>query len=202
MTDRSAWPPELRFPAPPTGIVIASGEAPATSAVAAAYLAEIGAWRERLIAALSGAGFDIPEARGITSRARQHMAGLLADEWHPEFQAWADGSAYNLSPLTEPSAAAQARGPRQVALDVLCWRAAIYDYLSDIWDVIGEPVLDMFECNAMATYLLPPGGGRCTYCLGTFDEARMHTSKHPCFVLTHVRAKWPSLPGFYERPDA
>jgi len=82
-----------------------------------------------------------------------------------------------------------------VALDVLRWRAGIYDFLSDIWDVIGEPMLDMFECNAMAAFLVPVGARRCIFCLAA------EPNHHPCVVLAHVRSKWPTLPGF-ERPDA
>jgi hypothetical protein len=53
--------------------------------------------------------------------------------------------------------------------EVLRWRAAVQDCLSDIWDVIGDPYLDFDECMAIGQFLQPAAPNEvCRFCLTEF----------------------------------
>jgi hypothetical protein len=74
------------------------------------------------------------------------------------------------------------------------------DYLHDIWDVIGDPFLDLDECNAIGQFLYPAGTeDLCCFCLTEIAPDKLNVSDHDCFFLEHVRAKWPAPPPSFRR---
>ncbi len=176
---------------PPARIDRSWQEAPLLPAVAAAYLSEIHRWRERVVAGLAGEGPAIAGPEGLTQRARSHLALLLGTDWDAGTREWAAGSVYNIAPFP-----ANTNDPMISVMEVLRWRAAAADYLSDVWDVLGKPTLELEECRAMSAFLNPDRmEGRCVYCLIEFDPGRVAPEDHACVMLSHVRAKWPPFPS-------
>ncbi len=183
---------ELCFPTPPARIDRSWREAPFSPAVAAEYLSEIHRWRSRLVAALAGEGPATADSEGLTRRARSHLALLLGTEWDAATLRWVAASGYNITPFPAASSPAHADDPMTGVMEALRWRAAIADYLSDVWDVLGTPVLELGECRAMSVFLQPVRmEGRCVFCLSEFDPSRVAPEDHGCVMLSHVRAKWP-----------
>jgi len=187
---------DLYFPTPPARIDRSWQEAPLLPAVAAEYLSEIHRWRARLVAGLAGEGPAIAGPEGLTRRARSHLALLLGTEWDANILKWAAGSAYNIAPFPATAFHANVDDPMTSVMEVLRWRAAVADYLSDVWDVLGAPVLELGECRAMSSFLQPIRmEGRCVFCLSEFDPGRVAPEDHGCVMLSHVRAKWPPCPS-------
>ena len=80
-------------------------------------------------------------------------------------------------------------------LELLRWRAGLLDYLSDVWDVMGEPALGLDECNAVTRFFEPiDAPSVCSFCLTHFEGDAIHPDNHECVVVGHVRAKWPPNP--------
>lgn len=67
------------------------------------------------------------------------------------------------------------RYPRIASVEgVMLWRAGVVDFLSDIWDTIGEADFTIEECRRVSE-LLTPSAGVCPLCLeaqgnGHFDH--------------------------------
>ncbi len=74
---------------------------------------------------------------------------------------------------------------------LLHWRAGLLDWVADVWDVIGEPALDLDECRALERLLTPPLHGACRWCLTAHAPA---PGGHECPVLAAARAHWPPSP--------
>ena len=183
---------QLSFPAPPARIDRTWREAPFLPSVAIEYLAEIRRWRARLLEVLADERSAIEGTPGLTRRARTHLELLLATEWDSGTLKWAGGSAYNIGPFPTVPSLAHVDDPMFVVMEVLRWRAALADYLSDVWDVLGKPPLEQGECRAMAAFLqLARMEGRCVFCLSEFPAPRIAPEDHACVMLGHVRAKWP-----------
>jgi len=88
-------------------------------------------------------------------------------------------------------------------LEVLRWRAGVADYLSDVWDVMEEPELDVFECGAISRFLDPASSaGICHVCLTEFAPDKLNVYDHGCLLLAHVQAKWPVVPKRFLRRNA
>lgn len=156
-----APPDELRFPAPPTG-----GPTAGSSSIIE-FLGAAAAWRVAVSRHLASG------EHALTARASARLAAELAE---------AGGF---------PSAAlAHIRTPRRSLLAVTTWRAGFHDYLSDVWDVIGAPELELDECNALLAYLRPVGPARCGLCLEHFPPEQMHVTKHACPMFGHVASTW------------
>jgi hypothetical protein len=63
--------------------------------------------------------------------------------------------------------------PVERAVSVVRWRAAVVSFLSDIWDVIGEPLFELDDCQLALEVFMPvgPKGSYCTSCLLDVAEA-------------------------------
>src|SRR5262245_49664279 len=161
---------QLRFPAPPARIDRTWRAAPFLPPVAIEYLAEIRRWRARLCEVLLGEASTIDGSDGLTPRAREHLTVLLSSEWDPATLKWAADSSYNIAPFPTLPTIGHQDDPMSSVMEVLQWRAAAADYLSDVWDVLGKPTLELPECRAMSRFLQPVRmEGRCVFCLTEFD---------------------------------
>ena len=77
----------------------------------------------------------------------------------------------------------------RAVLEVLHWRAAVVNYLTDVWDVLGKPELEMGECVAIGMFLRPARlEGRCIFCLTEYGADRIDPEDHGCVLVKHVRA--------------
>ena len=194
-------PTELRFPNPPFRLAQSVLDDPPPGEVLSNYLGEIRQWRSAVLAFL-----EEPEVKraatieGLSERASEALATCLSSQWPENMSAWAKQSPYNLNPFPAPALEAVSPPSLALVLDVLRWRACVMDMLSDIWDVIGEPWLDLDECMAMEQFLYPVGDRRCcAFCLTEFASDQMHVDQHQCLILSHVRAKWPEFPPAMKR---
>ena len=186
---------QLCFPAPPARVDRTWKEAPFSPPIAIEYLLEIHRWRSRLLEVLSSEAPAIEGPQGLTRRARAHLAVLLGTEWNVGTRKWVADSSYNLAPFPPIPSHGHVDEPMSAVMEVLRWRAAVADYLSDVWDVLGEPALGLEECNVMSAFLRPIRmEGRCVFCLSEFDVGRVAPDDHGCVMLSHVRAKWPPTP--------
>jgi len=189
--------PELHFPQPPFRLVASLIDSPPPSSVLSEYVRQIRAWRAAVLALVHRPLPDVvADNEALSEPVREWLGQLLAGEWPDEVRRWALQSPYHLTPfptgVLEPAAAASLDS----ALGVLRWRAGVEDFLSDIWDVIGEPLLDLDECNAIGAFFRPITQERiCGFCLTEFPPDQLHVDRHGCLVLAHVRAKWPPMPG-------
>ena len=192
---------ELRFPKPPFRLAQSVLDDPPPGEVLSNYLGEIRQWRSAVLAFL-----EEPEVKraatieGLSERASEALATCLSSQWPENMSAWAKQSPYNLNAFPAPALEAVSPPCLALVLDVLRWRAGVMDMLSDIWDVIGEPWLDLAECMAMEQFLYPVGDRRCcAFCLTEFASDQMHADRHQCLLLGHVRAKWPAMPSWLKR---
>jgi hypothetical protein len=183
---------QLRFPAPPARVDRSWKEAPFTRPIATEYLAEIRRWRARLLEVLAGNGSVIDGLPSFSDRARDHLILLLAGEWDAGTTRWARDSSYNIAPFPAVPPSGPVDDPMGMVMDVLRWRAAVADYLSDVWDVLGKPSLEFVECSAMRDLVQPVRmEGRCVFCLSEFGAKLVAPEDHGCVMLSHVRAKGP-----------
>ena len=78
----------------------------------------------------------------------------------------------------------------KAVLEVLHWRAAIVNYLTDVWDVLGKPELEMGECAAIGEFIRPASlAGRCVYCLTEFTFDHLDPEDHACVMAGLVGAR-------------
>jgi hypothetical protein len=171
------------------------------SAELRSYLSECSQWRDRLQTWLHSGDFA-PASKVLTSRrAALYLYHFLKPAWtEPELEAGLR-SPYSVAPF--PIDALEGPlDPRESVLEILRWRAGFVDWISDIWDVAGEPELDLFECRAIERFLTPADvQNPCIFCLKPLaeDESRHYGSE--CPLLLHVRAKWPSKLPRWISPD-
>src|SRR6266446_4324310 len=187
---------ELRFPKPPFRIDRYLVELPPPDHALASYLDQIRVWRSTVLEFLdkSGGG-PVPEVEGLARRARMTLATFLASSWTQGVTQNAAQSPYNTRAFPGTALEAVSHPNVDLVLAVLRWRAGVVDYLSDIWDVIGEPELDVDECGAIEQFLRPAYEERmCPFCLTEFPSDKLHPDQHGCLLLGHVRAKWPPMP--------
>jgi len=195
---------ELRFPKPPFRIDRYLVDSPPPDHALASYLDQIRTWRSTVLEFLrkSGGG-PVPEVECLTQRARMTLATFLASSCTQGVTRYAVRSPYNIRAF--PGTALEAVGHPKVnlVLGVLRWRARAVDYLSDVWDVMGESELDVFECGAISRFLDPASGaGICHVCLTEFAPDKLNVYDHSCLLLAHVQAKWPVVPKRFLRRNA
>lgn len=194
-------PTELRFPKPPFRIEQSALDHPPPDGVLSGYLDKIRQWRLAVLTFLeeSDAKCVAPLA-DLTERAREALAACLASAWSQNMTAWATQSPYNFGAFPAPALDAATQSSMDLVLNVLRWRAGLIDMLSDIWDVLDEPELDLDECMAIGQFLHPADQqSRCAFCLTEFAQDQLHPSQHQCRLLGHVRAKWPEFPPSFKR---
>ncbi|HXJ61545.1 MAG TPA: hypothetical protein VNU68_33295 [Verrucomicrobiae bacterium] len=192
--------PQLVFPKPPFRIDESTWGSPTLDSAVPPYLRQITDWRAAVLEFVGPPGVRKEQASaiiGLTERAREALETFLSSSWSESMTEDATRSPYNLTCF--PAAASEtAPGPdRQTLLQILQWRAGIVDYLGDVWDVVGEPRLDLDECTAVELFLqcaspVPV----CHLCLTEFTKAQVHPDAHGCLLLQNVRAKWPVVPIF------
>ncbi len=165
MTDpRPALPPGAAFPALPGHLL---GEA-APCAEVMDFLVRAAAWRETARAWLAS---PAAMAAPLSEEMRRILPAALGDERAPP-GALAATRTYRLEPFPRLAPSAErssgdcARARRQL-LNVLVWRSRLVDFLSDVWDVMGPPLLDLDECEWVIRELLTPHSAArlCTSCL-------------------------------------
>lgn len=74
---------------------------------------------------------------------------------------------YRLAPFPRHSVEGQSATERLAA--VLMWRAGIVDFLSDVWDTLGDAGFSLEDCRVVEGLFTPPGiepASTCPYCLG------------------------------------
>ena len=170
---------------------------PPPTPVVSDYLRQIRAWRTAVLELLSStSGRFASDLDPLSERTREWLERLLADNWPDGLRQWALHSPYNLNPFPARALEGEVTSALDTALEVLRWRAGVEDFLSDIWDVVCEPLLDLDECGAIGAFLRPSSNeSLCHLCLTAFTRDELNVARHGCLVLAHVRAKWPPMPG-------
>jgi hypothetical protein len=157
--------------------------------VAATYLSEIQRWRDAVVASVAGGDPAIARIENFTPRARNRLAVLLDTKWDARARDWSAASVYTLTPFPATLPAFQVDDPMKAVLEVLHWRAAVINYLTDVWDVLGKPELEMGECAAIGEFMRPARlEGRCVYCLTEFGFDRLDPDDHGCVMASLARA--------------
>jgi len=183
-------PDHLYFPLPPARLDRTLAEAPLLPGVAAVYLSEIRRWRVAVVAAVASGDPAIAGIENLTPRALARLAVLLDTRWDARPRAWPAVSAYELSPFPATHPPSQADDPMKAVLEVMHWRAAVINYLTDVWDVLGKPELEMGECMAIGAFMRPVRmEGRCVYCLTEFNRERLDPEDHGCVMVRHAGAR-------------
>ena len=126
-------------------------------------------WRARVRDALADEGQTMPISQRMTTML---LASLRAP--HVPSSELQPASVYGVAPYPAPPRAfglarndADCAMDRQFLLDILVWRSRLVDFLSDVWDVMGTPLLEMEECEWVIREVLTPAGAvdRCVNCL-------------------------------------
>ena len=183
-------PDHLRFPMPPARIDRTLAVAPLLPAVAATYLSEIRRWRDTVVTAIAEKDPALAGMEDFTPRARRRLAHLLETTWDAKTGHWAAVSDYDLTPFPAIRPVAQAARPMEAVLEVLRWRAAVVSYLTDVWDGLSKPELEMRECAAIGAFMRPVRmEGTCVYCLTEFPPDRLDPEDHGCVIMTHALAR-------------
>jgi hypothetical protein len=156
--------PAPRFPVPSRALYEKSD-----AAGAAELLRQADAWTVAVLAWLRG-----PETVAVSDPLRALLEQLLRGEKATV----ATPASYGLS------AYPRSGDPRVRAVAVLAWRSAVVSFLSDVWDVIGEPLFDLDECQKALEAFAPegPAGGRCSACLLEVEPARRLEHARECFL--------------------
>jgi hypothetical protein len=182
-------PGRLCFPLPPARIDWTLAAAPLPAADAASYLANILRWREAVQAAIVAGDPAIDLVDHFSPRARSRLAMLLETRWDSRTRHWAAVSNNDLTPFHWIRLGSPADDHAKAVLDVLHWRAAVVDYLTDVWDSPSTPELEMGECAAIGAFIRPARlEGRCVYCLTKFPVDRMDPEDHGCIMARHAHA--------------
>jgi len=178
-------PDHLCFPLPPARIDHTLAEAPLLPAVATAYLTEIQRWRDTVVTAIAENDSVLAGIADFTPRARRRLAVLLETTWDAKTKVWATSHGLTPFPSRRPTAATA----MEAVLELLHWRGAVVNYLTDIWDGLSRPELEMRECAAIGAFVRPVRlEGVCVYCLTEFTLDRMDPEDHGCVIMTHARA--------------
>src|SRR5262249_50385774 len=155
----------------------------------AVYLAEIQRWRVAVVTAALGKGVSLDHVEHLTPRARRRLVTLLDTKWDPQTRLWAIASGFDVTPFPATRHTTQIHDPMQDVIDVLHWRAGILDYLTDGWDSLSKPELEMNECAAIGSFIRPARlEGRCVYCLTEYEPRRIDPEEHGCVMARHQRA--------------
>ena len=183
-------PDHLFFPMPPARIDRTLAKAPLLPVVAANYLSEIQRWHDTVAAAIAENDPAIAQVENFTVRARKRLAVLLDTTWDAKTRHWAAVSGYDLTPFPTLPPASRVPRPMEAVLEVLQWRGAVVSYLTDVWDGLSKPELEMRECAAIGTFMRPLRmEGLCAYCLTEFTPDRMDPEDHGCVIMNHARAR-------------
>ena len=138
----------LRFPAVPADPFWSSD----SEAVRRALVA-VEQWRTTLATWLGSAERDDSLSPGLATTLRELLGALPTSD----FVRFPYRLAKFPAALDDPNAALRA---------VLLWRAGIVDFLSDVWDTLGEADFDIEECRRAATFFAPEGADAlCPLCL-------------------------------------
>jgi hypothetical protein len=184
-----AHPDNLFFPIPPARIDRTLVLAPLLPAVADNYLSEIQRWRNAVVAAVATNDPEVVRIENFTARARSRLMVLLATGWDSKARGWAATSGYGLAPFPASRLPEGLDDPMKAVMDVLHWRVTVVNYLTDVWDVLGKPELEMGECMAIGTFMRPARlEGRCVFCLTEFGYDRLDPDEHGCVLMSHVGA--------------
>jgi len=190
MKRSKALPENLCFPVPPARIDGTLTEAPFLPDVAAEYLTEIQRWRDDVMASVTAGDPIIDRIENLTPRARSRLRTLLDTKWDVRTRGWAATSNYDLNPYPVARPLSQIFEPMKAVLEVLHWRAAVVNYLTDVWDVLGKPELEMGECAAIGEFMRPARlAGRCVYCLTEFSFDHLDPEDHGCVMVGPVGAR-------------
>jgi hypothetical protein len=191
-------PSEARFPKPLFRIDQSLFDSPPPDQVISSYLEQIRSWRTAVLEFLSGlTTAPAHEEDAPSPRARAAMAMHLQSSWDDRITMAATNSPYSIRPFPIKALQSTSNVTLGVLMEVLCWRAGFLDYVSDVWDVFGEPELDQYECGALESFLTPLDSKRlCTFCLTQFEVDKAHPDLHNCLLVGHVRSKWPGGPLF------
>ena len=178
-------PDGLSFPTPPGRIDRGVERTPFRPAVAAAYLTEILRWRDAVAEVLVTGDPVIRAVDHFTPRARERLAVLLCTSWDVETRLSFLRSGYGLTPFPAPPRTPRAGDPMLAVLQVLRWRAAVVNHLTDVWDVLGKPELEMGECAAIGMFIRPARlEGRCIYCLTEYGPGHIDPHVHDCVMVS------------------
>jgi hypothetical protein len=176
------------FPMPPDNVHEASVE------VLSRFISQFNEWRNHLINDLdhpSKLASLVPSIRAVS-----FFQLLLNTTWPEDLTEFAIRSPYNIFPFPDVTHFAKKFGldkAKSIVINILKWRASLVDMLSDMWDVIGEPTLDLDKCRFIENLIPRNIEGRCIFCLAKFEDATNHES-HSCIVAEHIRAKWSDEP--------
>ena len=199
----STMPEQFHFPQPPFRIDRSLADSPPSDVAVASYLHEIGLWRSAVLELTDDSvATSASEVNWQSKRARDALATFLASSWSEQMTQWAVQTPYHLTAFPARALDARSGASMDALLEVLRWRAGVVDCLSDIWDVFGDPELDIEECSAIGQFLRPRGTGAsgvCAFCLTEFGPDELHPGAHQCLLLAHVRAKWPPTPPSFAR---
>ncbi|HKQ58499.1 MAG TPA: hypothetical protein VJY35_11580 [Candidatus Eisenbacteria bacterium] len=180
----------LCFPVPPARIDRTLIDLPVLPTVAGAYLNEIRRWHDTVVTALLTNDPLIAHIEHLTTRARTRLVTLLQIAWDVKTRNWAASSNYALVPFPSVTPLPRRDDPMEAVLEVLRWRAAVVDYITDVWDVLGQPELDMGECAAIGSFLRPARlEGRCIYCLTEYASDHVDPEDHACVMMPHASAR-------------
>ena len=192
MSDQSEQPPTsptgALFPALPGHLL---GDASPCAEVGD-FLERVRTWREAARAWLvSAAAVDAP----ITDEMRRILRVALGDS-DARGGALAAARTYRVGPFpagAPPAVTGQTNGDckdaRRYLLEVMVWRSRLVDFLSDVWDVIGPPLLDMDECEWVIRELLtPPSPVRlCIKCLQLMPSPEFERRHYDTCVVRIAR---------------
>ncbi len=179
------FPAELRFPKPPFRMDRSLAESQLPDAAAEGYLNDIRAWRLAVLEFVARPGTG-PQSDpdGLSERARKALVTFLAESWSEATSLWAAQSPYNVSAFPISGLEADKMSTVDSILKILRWRAGLEDCLSDIWDVIGEPALDLDECDAIGQFLRPASEAKlCCLCLNEYAPGDLPPDRHGCLIL-------------------
>lgn len=184
---------ELRFPKPPFRMDPSSVNPLSQDNAVSSYLDQIRLWRLAVLSFIDNSRGKPPaEGDGLTDRAQQALATFLASHWTQGMTNYARQSPYNIAPFPASALEAVSNATMESVLDVLRWRASVVDYLDDVYDVIGETFLNLFECIAIDELLNPACEEQlCSFCLTAFAAEQLDPDGHDCILVGHARAKWP-----------
>jgi hypothetical protein len=162
----------------------------------ARYLARVRSWRAAVLGFISRPYTEgLGETEGLTERARKALETFLASEWPKSMKNYAIQSPYNITSFPLSATEVAANSTVESVLEVIRWRAGVVDYLDDVWDVIGDPFLNLDECQALDRFLHPISAKQlCAFCLSELASGLLGPGGHDCLLVAHVRAKWPPIP--------
>jgi hypothetical protein len=197
-------PAEWCFPKPLFRIDRSLEESPPPDDLISVYLGQVRLWHSTVQSSINRAD-EAPglEIGGLSDRARRTLAVFLASDWSHQMTERASRSPYSIDAFPAGALSSGRKPVLAAVLEILRWRAGFNDYLADVWDLLGEPELDLYECMAIGTFLHPANqAGLCGNCLTEFEPDQRHPDQHGCLLLAHVRAKWPASPFARLRSEA